>query len=305
MFCNYCGAQNPGDARFCSACGKAIAAAQSPPASQAPQASRVPQGAPAEQDSAVWDRLILPADIKKMLQTNCQLLRQATQNQVPGLGPPNILLFGPPGTGKTEIARTLAGDANVGFVMATLADLKAGFIGQSASLVRGVFEKARAAAPAILFIDEFEAVAPMRGSALSDALTSEIVIQLLQEMNRAQLSPRPVIIVAASNRPDQIDLAILSRFVKIEIPLPDEAARGMLLKQLIRGCGWPLDPGVDVDEVAAMLAKKTPQMSGRDLKLRVSRAVQQAVITSASPGGSPLTRESLLTAFAASAPKAP
>ncbi len=289
MFCNYCGAQNPGDARFCSACGKAIAAAvQSPHVSQppqVPQATRAPQAAPATQAPAVWDRLILPAELKRQLQNTCQLLRQAAQNQVPGLRPPNILLCGPPGTGKTEIARTLAAEPNVGFVMATPADLKAGFIGQSATLVRNVFEKARAMAPAILFIDEIETVAAERSSPLCDSLTREVAAELLTQMDGAQRDPRTVMIVAATNFPDQIDAAVLNRFIKIEIPLPDEAARGTLLKQLIRSCGWPLDPALDVDEVAAMLAKKT-QMSGRDLRLRVSRAVQQALLTSASPGGS-------------------
>jgi transitional endoplasmic reticulum ATPase len=125
-------------------------------------------------------------------------------------------------------------------------------------------------APAILFIDEIETVAPTRSSNLSDALTRDLTNELLQQMDRVQLASSPMIVVAASTRPDQIDPAILNRFMKIAIPLPDEAARRAMLKQLIRGCGWPLDPALDVDEVSAMLAKQTQQMSGRDLKLLVA-----------------------------------
>jgi transitional endoplasmic reticulum ATPase len=304
MFCNSCGAQNPGDARFCSACGKAIAAAaHSPQVSQAQQTARSPQAAPADESKALWDRLILPAEIKQILQNACQILRETAQSEGRGLTPPNILLFGPPGTGRTEIVRTLAMAAGVSFIAVTAMDLKTQYIGQGGKRVRDVFDKARAMAPAILFFDEIETVAAKRDSDLCDDLTGDIVSEFLLQISGIQPASRPVMIVAATIRPEEIDPAILSRFRRIEIPLPDEAARGMLLEQLIRGCGCALDPALDVNEVAAMLAKKTPQMSGRDLKLRVSRAVQQAVI-SALPGGSPLTRESLLAAFVTPAPKA-
>jgi SpoVK/Ycf46/Vps4 family AAA+-type ATPase len=306
MFCNYCGAQNPGDARFCSACGKAIAAGvQFPTASQAPQPARPPQAARASQNAEAWDRLVLPEDIKQTLQNTCRLLREAAQNQVQGLSLPNLLLFGPPGTGKTAIARTLAGETNVGFVVATAADLKSPYIGQSANLVRGVFEKARSMAPAILFIDEIETVAVERSSHLSDSLTRDITTELLLQMDRVQPASSPMIVVAASTRPDQIDQAILNRFRKIEIPLPDEAARRAMLKQLVRGCGCPLDPALDVDEVSATLAKDTSGMSGRALKSLVDRAALQVVMASASRQDVLLTRESLLAAFATRAPKAP
>jgi len=86
--------------------------------------------------------------------------------------------------------------------------------------------------------------------------------------------------------------------LKSRSPTKRRAARGAMLKQLIRSCGWPLDPALDVDEVSAVLAKKMQQMSGRNLALLVRRAAQKAPGPSGSPQDSPLTRESLLAALA-------
>ena len=107
-----------------------------------------------------WEHLILPADIKGQLQAACRILRDAESYRAVGAEVPNILLYGPPGTGKTEIARTIANEGGVQFVLAGTADIKAGYTGRSAGLVRSLFAKARAAAPAVLFIDEIEAVVP-------------------------------------------------------------------------------------------------------------------------------------------------
>jgi SpoVK/Ycf46/Vps4 family AAA+-type ATPase len=243
-----------------------------------------------------WDRLVLPAEIKEQLQRVARILREADRYKEKGVSVPNVLLFGPPGTGKTDIARTFANEGGVKFMMATTADLKAEYIGQSAHRVRDVFAKARASAPCVLFIDEIETVAAKRGS--GDSFTQEIVTELLQQMDGARKTDdRQVFVLAATNRPEDIDSAILSRFTsKIEIPLPDEEGRREMLKRLI--AERTVDPALDIDEVSAYLAKRLNRKSGRDLVSLVSRAMERAVMAADSPDDVKLTRELLLAEVA-------
>jgi SpoVK/Ycf46/Vps4 family AAA+-type ATPase len=215
MFCNYCGAQNPGDASFCSACGKPIA----------PQVSHSPQAVQTVQDADPWDRLALPLAIKQQLQNSCRMLRQAERYKAQDGNFTNILLSGPPGTAKTEIARTFADAAGVAFLSVALADLKSEFVGQSAQRVREVFARARAITPAIVFIDRIETATPKGNAAKADPSTGEIVIQMLQEINGARTSGQPIVVLAATDRKDEIEPAILNSFVTIEIPLRGEVAR--------------------------------------------------------------------------------
>jgi len=237
-----------------------------------------------------WDRLVLPAEIKDQLLRVAKIIKQADKWKERNVKVPNVLLFGPPGTGKTDIARTFANEGGVKFMMATTADLKAEYIGQSAHRVREVFGKARAAAPCVLFIDEIESVATKRGSAGADAFTQEIVTQMLQEMEGAKKADRDVFVLAATNRPEDIDDAILNRFgSRIEVPLPDETGRRELLIRLLRE--QPLDPGMNVEEVAAQVAKRTNRKSGRDLVKLVERAMQRGVLTADNPDDMVLTRE--------------
>lgn len=241
-------------------------------------------------ESKTWNRLVLPPEIKQELQHAAQVLREADRYKGKA-DIPNILLFGPPGTGKTDIARTIANESGVKFIEAKTADLKAQYMGQSAHLVRELFNRARASAPCVLFIDEIDAVAVKRGS--GDAYTNDIVTEMLAQMEGAQKSDRPVIVLAATNHKEQIDPAILRRFTyEFEIPLPDEAARAELLVRFI--AERPVDPALDVAEVAAFLAKRLNRKSGSDLSMLVKRAMQRALRVSNSPEDVRLTRDLLL-----------
>jgi SpoVK/Ycf46/Vps4 family AAA+-type ATPase len=243
--------------------------------------------------SKTWDRLVLPAEIKDQLKRAARILREADRYKGARVNVPNILLFGPPGTGKTDIARTFANEGGVKFIGATTADLKGQYQGQSPHLVRDLFGRARASAPCVLFIDEIESVAPQRGSASADTYTQEIVTEMLAQMEGATKSDRSVIILAATNIPERIDKAIIDRFTsRIEIPLPDEPARVEILKRLIaeRPCAATLD----VEEICAFLAKRLNRRSGRDLVMIVNRAMERAVTESDSPESVSLTRDLLL-----------
>jgi len=127
--------------------------------------------------------------------------------------PRSLLLAGPSGVGKTQVARTLANESGLTFIAATTADVKANYLGQSGNRVKLLFERARSSAPAILFLDELDVIAPDRAvSGGNDQLTDEIVGQLLQEMDGISARDGHVFLVAATNHLERIDAAIRSRF---------------------------------------------------------------------------------------------
>jgi SpoVK/Ycf46/Vps4 family AAA+-type ATPase len=232
------------------------------------------QGSTGTDPNARWDRLVLSDKTLKELKTLAGLLQHAESFTQRGINvPKGLLLYGPPGTGKTQIARTLANETGLRFIAATTADIKQGYIGQSGQKVKELFERARESSPCLLFIDELDIVAPVRGASL-DYITQEIIGQLLQEIDGVKAQTQRVFVLAATNRPDQIDPAVLSRFTKsIEIPLPDEHGRERLLRVLLKK--KPI--GFDLNEGARILARRTDGMSGRDLVNLIEYAEQTAV----------------------------
>lgn len=239
------------------------------------------QGSTATATDAGWDTLILPATTLETLKTTAGLLKHAETFRQRGIGVPRgLLLYGPPGTGKTQIARTLANETGLRFIAASTADIKQGYLGQSGQKVRELFERARESAPSLLFIDEIDIVAAARGEQ-SDAILTEIVGQLLQEMDGIVAQPQPVFVLAATNRRDRIDPAVLSRLPKqIEIPLPDADAIRRLLKTMLRG--KPL--AFDIDSGAEAIAGHCAGLSGRDLRNRVEAAEHRAVARAIAAG---------------------
>jgi SpoVK/Ycf46/Vps4 family AAA+-type ATPase len=235
---------------------------------------------------AGWDTLVLDDAILDRLKLVCALLRDAEKWHARGVSiPRSLLLAGPSGVGKTQVARTLANESGLTFLAATTADVKANYLGQSGNRVKLLFDRARSSAPAILFLDELDVIAPDRAAAGgNDQLTDEIVGQLLQEMDGISARDNHVFLVAASNHLERIDAAVRSRFQeRLVIPLPDRDARIRLLANLLAGkkIGFSLNDG------AVLLAEQTKDqaLSGRDLEGWVQAAEQKALLRALQDSG--------------------
>lgn len=232
---------------------------------------------------ATWDRLVLREEKLNSLKTVCALLRDADEWAAKGVSiPKGTIVYGAPGTGKTQIARTIANQSGLSFVAASLADVKGTHIGESANLVKALFEKARSAAPAILFLDEIDLIAPSRSSRSKDSFTGEITSQILQEMDGITLHKENVFVLAATNNLDAIDPAILSRFQnQVEIPLPDREGKIRLILQTLEGKPLAFDPHAEAEKIVS----KLNGYAGRDIVNMVRRAELRAVQRAVSEGG--------------------
>ena len=177
--------------------------------------------------------------------------------------PRGVLLFGPPGTGKTLLARAVAGEAGVPFMSISGSDFVEMFVGVGASRVRDLFDQAKQSAPAIVFIDEIDAVGRHRGAGLGGGHDEreQTLNQLLVELDGFE-GNSGVIVMAATNRPDILDPALLrpGRFDRqIVIDAPDIDGREAILE--VHAKGKPLSPQVDL----GVLARRTPGFTGADL----------------------------------------
>ncbi|MDT3315924.1 ATP-dependent zinc metalloprotease FtsH [Microbacterium sp. KSW4-11] len=177
--------------------------------------------------------------------------------------PKGVLLYGPPGTGKTLLARAVAGEAGVPFYSISGSDFVEMFVGVGASRVRDLFKEAKENAPAIIFIDEIDAVGRHRGAGMGGGHDEreQTLNQMLVEMDG--FDPKvSVLVIAATNRPDILDPALLrpGRFDRqIGVDAPDLKGRQKILE--VHGRGKPLSPSVDL----AVIARKTPGFTGADL----------------------------------------
>ncbi len=198
-----------------------------------------------------------------------------------GIKPPSgILLFGPPGTGKTMLMRALSKELNMGFYYVKCSELLSEWYGESEKNVSELFATARHNAPCILFFDEIDALAKRRDQYSADDVAPRVMSVLLTEMDGFKAnSGKPVIVIGATNVPDQLDPAIMrpGRLDKIiYMHLPDEAAREAILR--VHTQKAPLSPDVDFSR----LAKITERFSGADLANAVSEAIRQAAREAAS-----------------------
>jgi len=192
--------------------------------------------------------------------------------------PRGVLLCGPPGTGKTLLARAVAGEADVPFLTISGSDFVEMFVGVGASRVRDLFKQATSQAPAIVFVDEIDAVGRHRGTGVGGGHDEreQTLNQLLVEMDGFDASTG-VILVAATNRPDVLDPALLrpGRFDRqVVVDLPDVRGRAAILE--VHARNKPIDPSVDLQ----VLARRTPGFTGADL----SNVLNEAALLAARRG---------------------
>jgi cell division protease FtsH len=222
--------------------------------------------------TAIGDSAVTFADVAGIEEAKSGLVEvvdfltdPAKYTRLGGVVPKGVLLIGAPGTGKTLLARAVAGEANVPFFSMGASEFVEMIVGVGASRVRDLFKQARDAAPAIIFIDELDAIGRARGSGVFSGSNSEqeqTLNQILTEMDGFS-SRQGVIVLAATNRPDVLDQALLrpGRFDRrVTVQPPDKLGREMILRVHTRG--MPLAADVDLKEVAA----STPGLVGADLR---------------------------------------
>ncbi len=188
--------------------------------------------------------------------------------------PKGILMYGPPGCGKTLLARAVATESEANFISIKGPEVFSKWVGESEKAIREVFRKARMAAPAVVFLDEIDSLTPKRGMGMSDSGVSERVIsQLLTEMDGIN-TLADIVVIAATNRPDMVDSAVIrpGRFDRlIYVPEPDEKSRIQIFKIYTKN--MPLDQDIDVNQLATI----TKYYSGADIESLCREAAMHAL----------------------------
>jgi len=227
-----------------------------------------------------WDQIGGLPDVKRELQEAVEwpMKYPGLYDKLGHKMPRGILLHGPSGTGKTLMAKAVATESEANFVSVRGPELLSKWVGESERGIREIFKRARQSAPCVVFFDEIDSIAPIRGGGTETAVTERVVSQLLTELDGME-NMRGVIVLAATNRADMIDPALLrpGRFDKIiQIPMPDKASRLQILK--INAEDIPLADQNGPDKIDYdKLAEMTDGLSGADVAAIANTAVSLVV----------------------------
>ena len=232
-----------------------------------------------------WDDVGGLSAAKEQLQTAVEwpLSYPAAYDRVDLSATTGVLLSGPPGTGKTLLAQALAGESAANFISVKGPELLQKYVGASEAGIRDIFSTARENAPAVIFFDEIDAIALKRGSSEGSPVAERVVSQLLTELDGLE-ELEAVTVVAATNRPDLLDAALLraGRLERhIEVPPPDRAAREAILE--IHTRDRPLASNIDLGAIA----ERTDGYVGADIAALCRRAAAAAVREHVADGGDP------------------
>ncbi|EPY19352.1 transitional endoplasmic reticulum ATPase [Strigomonas culicis] len=228
-----------------------------------------------ETPNVTWEDVGGLLDVKRELQELVQYpVEYPWKFEKYGMSPPKgVLFYGPPGCGKTLLAKAIATECQANFISIKGPELLTMWFGESEANVRDVFDKARQAAPCVLFFDELDSVAKARGGHGDGGASDRVINQILTEMDGMNVK-KNVFIIGATNRPDVLDPAIMrpGRLDQlVYIPLPDKASRSSIIKASFRKS--PLSNEVSVDQIAAA----THGFSGADLSGICQRACKMAI----------------------------
>ena len=242
-----------------------------------------------EKPNVKWDDIGALADAKQQLKEAVEWPLKygkvfAHMNAKP---PKGILLYGPPGTGKTLLAKAVATESEANFISVKGPEFLNKWVGESEKAVRETFRKARQASPCVIFMDEIDSIVPVRGTGGDSNVTERVVSQMLTELDG--LEPmNDVVVIAATNRPDMIDPALLrpGRFDKsIYVAPPDKESRKSIFE--IHTKGKPMEEDVDLDK----LADQTEGCTGADISAICNEAVMSAVRRLVAGGKMPTEEE--------------
>ena len=234
-----------------------------------------------ENPDVKWDEIGGLADVKRELQEAVEwpMKYPGLYDKLGHKMPRGILLHGPSGTGKTLLAKAVATESEANFVSVRGPELLSKWVGESERGIREIFRRARQAAPCVIFFDEIDSIAPIRGVGGETAVTERVVSQLLTELDGME-NMHGVVVLAATNRSDMVDPALLrpGRFDKIIlVPLPDKESRLSILKintKLIPAITDPSNPEhVNLEKIAEM----TDGMSGADVAAISNTAVSLVI----------------------------